>query len=234
MADRRMTSKRIAKSSRFLQMPIEAQALYFHSVLEADDDGVVETYPIMRILGIQEDNLKILVAKNFFKPLTEDKVMIISDWLEHNKIRKDRKRNSVYIDLVRERYPEYRLIEPSNRSDVKDNSGRVVHGQSIVSLGKVRLGKDSINTISDYTQEFENFWIVYPKKVGKGKAFDSWKKIKPNKQRQEQIITAIQKQKQTRQWQSDNGQYIPNPATWLNQRRWDDEVEIPKNTVDKF
>jgi hypothetical protein len=60
MANRRMFSNRIANSARFLQMPSEAQNLYFHMVMRADDDGIVESYPLLKLLGLAPDNFKIL------------------------------------------------------------------------------------------------------------------------------------------------------------------------------
>ena len=69
---------------------------------------------------------------------------------------------------------------------------------------------------------FKLFWEEYPKKVGKiaaRKAFDKAIKIVPV----EDMIIAIDRQKHWEQWRKDNGAYIPNPATWLNQGRWDDK-----------
>ena len=100
MADRRMFSKRIIKSARFLKMPISVQALYFHLGLEADDDGVVEAYMVMKSIGCTEDDLKILVAKGYVKVLNEDLVTYIVDWTENNKIRADRKKESIYRELL--------------------------------------------------------------------------------------------------------------------------------------
>ena len=75
-----------------------------------------------------------------------------------------------------------------------------------------------------YTSSFLTFWNSYPKKVGKGAAFNSWKRIKKNDGLLENILSAIETQKKSDQWKRDNGQYIPHPATWLNQRRWEDEA----------
>lgn len=143
---RRMFSNRIARSAKFLQMPLEAQALYFHFILNADDDGVVETYPIISMLNTAPDVLKILLAKHFIQILNEDQVMLINDWLEHNKIRADRKIDSIYKHLIPN---DIKLIEPMPRSDVEDNSkrlsGQSTDGISKVKLSKVKLSKDSSN-----------------------------------------------------------------------------------------
>lgn len=150
MANRRMFSNRIANSAKFLTMPAESQSLYFHLVLRADDDGVVESYPVLRLLGYATDNFQILVAKGFIQELNDDQVVVILDWLEHNKIRSDRKVDSIYRHLLPE---DVKVIEPRPRSDVKDNTNRIkkkdtdsplsVHGQH--KLGQVKSGKDRLS-----------------------------------------------------------------------------------------
>ena len=72
---------------------------------------------------------------------------------------------------------------------------------------------------------FAEFWKSYPKKVGKGAAEKSFKRIHPDEELLQAMILAVNKAKASQQWQKDNGQYIPNPATWLNQRRWEDEIK---------
>lgn len=73
-------------------------------------------------------------------------------------------------------------------------------------------------------QRFDRFWAVYPRKVGKGKAEDSFGKYKPDDELTDTMIRAVEAAKKTPQWSRDGGQYIPHPATWLNQRRWEDEL----------
>lgn len=70
---------------------------------------------------------------------------------------------------------------------------------------------------------FARFWMAYPKKVGRGAAEKAWLKAGINGEI-EQVMSAIESQKQSDQWIKDGGQYIPNPATWINQKRWLDEA----------
>jgi hypothetical protein len=76
---------------------------------------------------------------------------------------------------------------------------------------------------ADYPKLFDVFWQEYPKKIGKGEARKSWNRIKPTMALFEKILTSVQLAKQSGQWRRDGGRFIPNPATWLNQGRWDDE-----------
>ncbi len=79
-----------------------------------------------------------------------------------------------------------------------------------------------------YTPEFQAFWTSYPRHTGKGDAFKSWKKLKPSQSLQAKIQTAIEAQRKSEDWLKDSGKYIPNPATWLNQRRFDDDILRPE------
>ncbi|MFC1827763.1 helix-turn-helix domain-containing protein, partial [Thermodesulfobacteriota bacterium] len=79
---------------------------------------------------------------------------------------------------------------------------------------------------------FDVFWKEYPKKKGKKPALKAWLKISPSEQLQQQILSSLQKQKDSKDWQKKNEQYIPYPASWLNDERWNDEVK--PQTSDKF
>ena len=153
MAQRRMFSKTIVSSARFLKMPTDSQNLYFHLALNSDDDGVVEAFPIMRAVGSNEDNLRVLVAKGFIKILNDDLVSLILDWKEHNSIRADRKVDSIYKDLLLKVVPELQLLEVKPRADTGKPTGRPMdvqwtpdgpHRLGKDSIGKERLGEDSL------------------------------------------------------------------------------------------
>ena len=114
-----MFSKRIIESARFLRMPASSRLLYFDLGMRADDDGVVEVYTVIRATGATEDDFKILVAKNFLKVLNEDMVSYITDWSENNRIRPDRKIDSIYKGLLIQVLPDVELVEKRERADHK-------------------------------------------------------------------------------------------------------------------
>ena len=72
-------------------------------------------------------------------------------------------------------------------------------------------------------EHFERFWRSYPRKVGKAVAEKAFAKLSPSEELLETMLSAIERQRISEQWNRDNGQYIPHPATWLNGRRWEDE-----------
>ena len=98
MAERRMFTKKITDSDPFTEMPLSAQALYFHLNMNADDDGFLNNpKKIQKSIGASEDDMKLLIAKRFI--LTFEKgVIVIKHWRMHNLLRKDRYTETQYIE----------------------------------------------------------------------------------------------------------------------------------------
>ena len=139
MAERRMMSKSIIKSDTFLDMPATTQNLYFHMLLDADDDGFINApKSIMRMIGAKEDDMKVLVAKQFVIPF-ESGVVVIKDWKIHNYIQNDRYKPSTL--------PERNLLNIQKdktytlKGDVSKMDTECIQ---TVSIGKDRLGKDRL------------------------------------------------------------------------------------------
>lgn len=137
MAERRMFAKTIIDSDAFLDMPLSAQSLYFHLSMRADDDGFINNpRKIQRMIGGSDDDLKLLVAKNFIIPF-ESGVVVIKHWKIHNYIRNDRYKETVYQ-------------EEKAMLSVKENSSYTLgipdgyQMETQVRLGKDRLGKDRL------------------------------------------------------------------------------------------
>lgn len=72
---------------------------------------------------------------------------------------------------------------------------------------------------------FSEFWTAYPRKVAKPEALKAWIKIKPDDDTFAAIMAGLAAAKASRDWTKDDGQFIPHPTTWLNQRRWEDQLE---------
>jgi len=78
--------------------------------------------------------------------------------------------------------------------------------------------------ITPYSPSFVKFWLAYPKKENKAAAYAAWKKLNPDGALYLKILSAVGTQKHKPQWNAEAGKYIPLPSTWLNQRRWEDEI----------
>ena len=142
-----MMSKSIIKSDTFLDMPATTQNLYFHMLLDADDDGFINApKSIMRMIGAKDDDMKVLAAKQFVIPF-ESGVVVIKDWKIHNYIQNDRYKPSTLPerDLLNiQKDKTYTL-----KSDVSRMDTECIQTVSIGKdrLGKDRIGKDRIDTL---------------------------------------------------------------------------------------
>lgn len=159
IANRRMFSLKIIDSARFLKMPSSTRLLYYDLCMRADDDGVVEGFNVLRMTGAAEDDLRVLTSKGFIQVLNEDLVSYIIDWTEHNKIRSDRKVDSIYKDLLLKVIPDASLLEPKERADRKKygtSQGQPMDGIGKDRLGKVSIGKGNIGQLQDSTKSCGN------------------------------------------------------------------------------
>ncbi|HEX5034975.1 MAG TPA: hypothetical protein VFW62_10865 [bacterium] len=73
---------------------------------------------------------------------------------------------------------------------------------------------------------FERFWKAYPRRVSRAKAERAWRRLKPSEQLTVKILQAVERAKTSEDWRKDGGMFIPYPASYLNQRRWEDETEV--------
>lgn len=116
MAEKRMFAKSIVDSDAFLDMPLSAQALYFHLSMRADDEGFINNpKKIQRMVGASDDDIKILIAKRFIIPF-DSGIVVIKHWRIHNYIRADR--------LTATKYQEEREM-----LDIKDNGAYTLCGE---------------------------------------------------------------------------------------------------------
>ena len=76
--------------------------------------------------------------------------------------------------------------------------------------------------MSTHGDDFTAFWSAYPRKVGKGSARTAFARAL-RKTTLQTLLDALRWQRNQPGWMKDDGQFIPYPATWLNQERWDDE-----------
>jgi hypothetical protein len=85
---------------------------------------------------------------------------------------------------------------------------------------------------ADRDAAFERFWQAYPRKTAKTAARKAWAKLYPVNGLLDTIMAAVAAQSNSRQWLTDGGRFIPHPATWLNNARWEDEVAETKTCGD--
>jgi hypothetical protein len=146
----------------------------------------------------------------------------IVNFKKYDGIRNSEERREYMRNLMREKRKEKLLASVSNAlADVSNVSLLSSSASSSASLKNKNLSDKSDGT-NVYPDDFVQFWNSYPRKEGKKKAFKAWQSAK-DKPEISQILRQLVIQKQSEQWQKDNGQFIPHPATWLNGGRWMDE-----------
>lgn len=122
-------------------------------------------------------------------------------------------------------YTQYRLHDPGSYDRVKRWREKRRDEVKVVKR-KPRVTDDG---------DFNIFWEAYPRKTAKEKARQSWSKLTMTKELLEKILSAVDVHSKLDQWTKDNGAFIPHASTWLNQKRWEDEIDKPaaqKSTED--
>ncbi len=117
------------------------------------------------------------------------------------------------------------LNEKQRASFVLKLAVRMVNGETFSSKWIVKEKGRSKKSLGNYTEEFLTFWKFYPKKVGKGAAFAVWSDLAEDLGGEllQAAVVALNWQIDSDQWTKENGQFIPNPETYLRQRRFEDE-----------
>ena len=129
MANRRMFSLSVVDTDLFLDMPQSSQNLYFHLGMRADDDGFVSnTKKIMKMIGATDDDIKLLIAKQYIIPF-DSGIIVIKHWRMNNYLRNDR-------------YKETNYKEEKQQIIVDDNLVYQMDTNGIHRLGKDSIGKD--------------------------------------------------------------------------------------------
>lgn len=237
----------IVNSDAFLDMPCSAQNLYFHLAMRADDDGFIgNPNAITRLVNSSNEDLQLLKTKRFLLAFPNG-VVVIKHWRMHNTIQKDRYKPTAYT----QEFSQLIVKENNAYTDKKKHSDSIVSDciQTVTKTEtQVRLGKNRLDYIppivprgdepvfktekDSFSESFNDFWKAYPKKVSKTSALKAWNKLKPDDNLVREILSALEQQKKSAQWQKDDGQFIPYPTTWLNGRRWEDDLSGQSVTND--
>ena len=215
MAERRMFAKTIIDSDAFLDMPMSAQALYFHLSMRADDEGFVNNpKKIQRMVGASDDNARLLIAKRFIIAF-ESGVVVIKHWYIHNYIRNDRFKDTLYQEeksmLKLDEKKAYTEADKDGGMSLGIPNGYQMDTQD--SIGKDSIGKDRIdkkfvrpsfdevkqfckeNNLNVDAQQFVDFYESNGWKVGRNSMKD-WKAACRNWARRNDTESEEQRKKQ--------------------------------------
>ena len=195
MANRRMFSLDVVDTDAFLDLPISSQALYFHLGMRGDDDGFVSSPKrITAMVGANQDDLKLLIAKGFIIALGNE-IVVIRHWKMNNYVRNDRYKKTVYTAEME------RLSVTENREYVLADTVGIPNDSQMVYQMETQVRLDKYNNIScspdaereplnekkqahesgektvlqQEKEDFEKIYAAYPKKAGRSKAFEFYR-----------------------------------------------------------
>ena len=106
-------------------------------------------------------------------------------------------------------------------NNLSSSESIVTGGDGVGDKGRKRSVKEANNAL------FDEFWAIYPRKVGKTSARRIFDRISPSRELVDEMISAVDHQSRSEQWTRDGGRFIPHPATWLGREGWNDELITP-------
>ena len=231
-----------------------------------DDGFINNPKMIMRIINSSEDDMKVLILKKFILPLNNGIIVIkhwkINNYIQidrYTPTKYQEELNKLELDENKAYTFKTKCIQSVYNSDTQvskdkisldkiskdnknvhdefknnDNISVTLHNEpSLISNSSIIIKPKEDNNILDY---FNTFWKAYPKKMSKGQAEKTFKKLKVDSELLEKMLSAIELQKDTKNWREENGKYIPYPSTWLNAKGWENEVQAKdrKKIVDDY
>lgn len=227
MAQKRMFSKKITDTDQFLDMPLSAQALYFHLNMHADDDGFVDSVKtIKRMIGSSDDDLKLLLNKQFIFAFNSG-VVVIKDWKIHNYIRKDTYNSTSYEAEKAQLSEDSKGAYTFRRRTVDESSTQVRLDK--VSKDKNRLEEDKENLPAKADSiPYQKIVDHLNEKTGQhfqAKAKETRKLIKARINdgfTPDQLIQAIDNQVAC--WKGKTNEKYLRPATLFKQSKFEERV----------
>ena len=221
----RIIKESICTSDSVDQLGWFEEVLFYRLIVNCDDFGRFDgrTAVIKNRLFPLKDNLTLKNVETAINKLARvglitpyesggKPFLFLPTWNEHQSVR-----------AKRSKFPEPEIICNQLQADESKCPRNPIQSES----NPIR--NPNPNTRETRGAEFEKFWSAYPRKEGKQKARAAFEKVEVPI---ETLLEAIENQKRSAQWCKDNGQYIPHPATWLNGKRWEDQMpmdtSIPK------
>lgn len=231
----RIIREGILTSDRVEQLDPPAEVFYRRLMSKVDDHGLFDARPS--------------ILRSSLYPLRVDRVREadISRWIaaceKAGVIALYQHDGKPYLQMLDTRWqarsePKFPMPSAAGSEALQSAANSCAQAQSTAPVFGVGVGDvdETPKAPKGAGGRFEKFWEAYPAKVGKDAARKAFEKRKPDDVLLGQMLAAIVTQKAGEKWRKDGGQYIPNPATWLNQGRWQDDTTVvaqaPTSTAD--
>lgn len=216
MTRRRMINPSIWESTKVNALSRDARLLFIGLISNADDDGCfrADVRAIRKaVFGMDDltvdqvgkwlEEVKAMPTIHFYEAEGEQ-YGHFKNWRKHQTLREDRR-------------------VPSSHPPCPDcpQGDGVVTTERQPTAAKVK-GRE-VKEIYGH-EGFQRFWVSYPRKVAKTAAIQAWNRLAPDEKLLRQILKSLDAYRQSESWTKDGGRFIPHPATWLNGRRFEDEL----------
>ena len=172
MARKRMFDSEIINQDSFLDLPMEAKALYFLLGMEADDEGFVSPKKVLRLHGGSNDSLKILIAKQFIIPFNTG-VVVITDWKRNNYLNKNKVKETIYqeekltFNKTTERYEQIESSNANGSTKVKTELNNVLTSIEENRVEEISIDKSSSSVNNNlYNPEVERLQEIMIETIG--------------------------------------------------------------------
>lgn len=226
----RVIKESICDSERINQLSPLEEITFYRLLVNADDYGcfdareMVVKSRLFPLKDIKPAEVKKLLSRLSdvglirLYTVTGKPFLQVNKWTEHQRLR-----------VSRHKYP---TPDEADVAPVCDSLPQVAASCGGKSLESESESESEIESESEmrkaHERRFDEFWTAYPRKVSKPAARKAFDKVKPDDELLKTMLTAIAKQKLSDQWTKDGGQFIPHPATWLNNQRWLDELPVAR------
>lgn len=226
MTRRRMINPSIWADPKFNAISIQARLLFIGMISNSDDAGYLraDARSLRKdVFGLNDltveqvggwlEEVKSMPTVHFYEVEGEFYAHFLR-WEKHQTLRDDR------------RVPSSHPLCP----DCPQQGDSMVTTKRQPIAAEVKGSKGKLS--KEYGQEdFDRFWISYPKKVAKSAAIQAWKRLAPDEKLVRQILKSLDFYRQSEDWTKQGGKYIPYPASWLNGRRFEDELSAPQESL---
>lgn len=220
----RIIKESICTSDSIDQLGWFEEVLFYRLIVNCDDFGrfdgraaVVKNrlFPLKDNLTLKnvESAINKLARVGLVTPYTSGGKPFLSlpTWNEHQSVR-----------AKKSKYPEPEEICKQMISDDIKCPRNPIQSES--------NSKSESNSAQTRGADFEEFWKHYPRNEGKQKAREAFRKVDVDVQ---VLIAAVEQQKLSDQWTKNNGQFIPHASTWLNGKRWEDQLTMRYDAIPK-